>query len=314
MEPTTSPPQPTTPPPQPTPAPVSPIPTPDDDKDDDDGGTAGPCLSHANTVHVLGKGRVSIADVQVGDLVLTAGASGKDEHYESVYALGHYDTKSKGQYIQFHFAGDSLPLEVTAEHLVFLKGNINPVRADSVKVGDIVQGTGLDANEFDFRVKKIRTLKRNGLYNPLTPSGTLIVNDGVVASTYISLSKSVDYFGGAMGVMSHQTYVHWMLAPFRLLCMGVSPSICNASLDEHGIPHYISFGMALHKLVQKQNSFVQMIFFGIVTMLCGICLLIETVFGASVGPITFLFLTITGVIVWKMAKNGYRGNTKLKTA
>ena len=72
---------------------------------------------------------------------------------------------------------------MTGQHLVFVDGKTNPVRADSIQVGDRLQAETSNAV-----VKKIMLVTRNGIYNPLTSSGTIQVN-GIAASSYIAFQE-----------------------------------------------------------------------------------------------------------------------------
>lgn len=108
------------------------------------------CFSAVATVQVEGKGPVAMKDLQVGEKVLTA-----SNDFEPVYAFGHRHLTHTAKFIQFNGG-----LEITGAHLVFIEGKVNPVRADSVKVGDFLQGG---------EVKSIKTIQRSGLYTPLTP-------------------------------------------------------------------------------------------------------------------------------------------------
>ena len=78
--------------------------------------------------------------LQVGDYVKI----GKGEVYEKVYAFGHHVPHKNTEFVQIHTNAGS-PLEVTSEHLVFVNGKTNPVRAGSIKIGDLLQAEGKDA-------------------------------------------------------------------------------------------------------------------------------------------------------------------------
>ena len=151
-------------------------------------------------------------ELQVGDLVLTG-----SKNYEAVYAFGHHKQDGLYSFLQVHTKNEQTPFEVTPEHLVFLSGRMNPVRADSIKVGDELRGATSGA-----RVTKIAHVHKQGLYAPLTAKGSVVV-DGIVASSYISLQSSADEYvelQGGFKVMSQHSFVHMTLAPFRFFCMG----------------------------------------------------------------------------------------------
>ena len=123
------------------------------------------CFSSVTTVNVLNEGEVAMKDLKVGDKVLV-----KDGKYEAVYAFDHLSTTEEAEFLQFHTSGtDKHPLEMTPTHMVYLQDDPNPVTADSVKVGDVFQGKNGE-------VKKIKTVTKEGVYTPLTPSGSVVVD------------------------------------------------------------------------------------------------------------------------------------------
>jgi hypothetical protein len=123
--------------------------------------SGGGCFSGSSTVQVLHQGTVPMADLSIGDEVLT-GAN----QYEPIYGFGHHQESKLSDFIQIQT--DASTLVLTKNHLVFVSGHVNSaVRSDQVRVGDTVS-TGV--------VKKIATVKEKGLYMPLTRSGTIVVN------------------------------------------------------------------------------------------------------------------------------------------
>eukprot|EP00797_Seminavis_robusta_P003747 Sro123_g059410.2 (399) ;mRNA; f:10460-11656 len=238
-----------------------------------------PCFSSVATVQVLGKGTIPMADLQVGDHVWSS-----KHKYEEVYAFGHYSREESGSFLQIqtkdpkgsssHFA----PLEVTGEHLVYVLDHKNPIRADSLSPGDALGQTEETARV----VSKISQVKRRGLFNPLTPSGTLVV-DGIDASSYISFQESKEYVelqGGLPTMLSHHDFVHVALSPFRLLCTSslvAAHLICN-SYNDHGLPFYVSFGITLIRWANEQCLLLQVLVLSLVFVLCGAFALVEQIF------------------------------------
>lgn len=82
-------------------------------------------------VDVLGKGTVSMKDLSVGEQVGTTNRN-------SIYAFAQLDETKEADFLQIHTftKNNRLPLEVTACHLVFLYNRKNPVRADSIRIGN----------------------------------------------------------------------------------------------------------------------------------------------------------------------------------
>ena len=176
------------------------------------------CFSKDASVQVFGKGAVTMEHLQVGDRVFTGGS------YQTVYSFAHLDKTKVTEFIQIETdAGNSL--EATSAHFVFVDGKAAPVRADSIQVGDALEGA---------IVTKIGSVQKKGVYAPLTLDGQLVV-DGVKASNYVSLEQIDD--GSILGKNLH-TFSHVGIAPFRLFCTRVSTEACE-SYNEDGIPRVL---------------------------------------------------------------------------
>merc|ERR1712176_1412563 len=154
------------------------------------------------------------------------------------------------------------PLEMSAEHLVFVEGKTNPVRAASIKVGDILQ-----AQDNHAVVQSIKKVTRNGIYNPLTSSGTIQVN-GITASNYISFQKEHgEYaeFQGGVEIMSHHDAAHIAMTPYRFYCTTLA--ICDMNDADSGMPYYVSMGIELIGWSKQQNILVQLFVYASFRML-----------------------------------------------
>merc|ERR1712076_216758 len=90
-------------------------------------------------------------------------------------------------FVQIYSTGnDDSPLEITKSHMMFIHGKKNPMPASSVKVGDLMQM----ANGSSSTVTKISSVTREGIWNPITTDGTIVV-DGIVTSTYNSVLRTM---------------------------------------------------------------------------------------------------------------------------
>ena len=207
------------------------------------------CFSELATVEVLGKGAVEMKDLKVGDLV----RSGYDPNrYQKVYAFAHRQDDRRTEFLKIktNNTSQAAPLEITSDHLVFVDGKSNPVRAGSIKIGDILQAE----QPSGAKVIEISNVSRKGLYAPLTQDGTLII-DGVRASSYVSLQENADEYvqlQGGLSAMSQHDLIHLALSPFRIMCMGVSKQLCQ-SLGDDGMPRYVSRGIQLAKWLDSMN-------------------------------------------------------------
>jgi hypothetical protein len=135
--------------------------------------SGGPCFSASAKVNVQGHGTLAMKDLQVGDQVMTKSGS-----FQPVYAMDHVDRNKPTNFIQIFTHGKMDPLEITSNHMLFVATAAKPVPASHVKVGDTVLGI-----HGPTKVTKLSHVQRNGFYNALTASGTIVVND-IVASTY----------------------------------------------------------------------------------------------------------------------------------
>jgi hypothetical protein len=80
--------------------------------------------------------------------------------------------------LRIHHELNAKPLELTPGHMLFLASGKLPVPAHFVKVGDV-----LKTAEGPSKVTVIRKISRKGIANPLTLSGSIVV-DGVVSSIH----------------------------------------------------------------------------------------------------------------------------------
>jgi len=181
-------------------------------------------------------------ELQIGDAVMTAGGT-----YSMVYSFSHKQTSARGTYLQILTRDMSNPLEITANHLIYVfDESLQSTRlafAQDVKIGDfLVTAAGLPS-----RVMSIDTVEGNrGLYTPITASGDILVN-GVQASSYTSV-----YF--LDGLVSEQL-LHWLshgtMAPYRFYC-AVTGGCHDESYDEiEGLNPWIGFLAGVQRYLLK---------------------------------------------------------------
>jgi len=221
-----------------------------------------------------------MTELAKGDLVLT-----DKNQYEKVYAFAHKDTDKSAQFLTIYTEDERLvPLEVSAEHLLFLEGRNNPVRADSIRVGDNLQGAS-NAK----KVAKIGKIKRKGIYAPLTVSGTLVVN-GVVASNYASLIQDTMSAEGGWVVELLQEnmhrYIHQGMSPFRLYCSLSEENLCTVYSD-FGKPYFVEFGVKITNAVVAKMIGLQLLYLAGFFAIAGTTSIVEKI---RFGPCGFLSL------------------------
>jgi len=234
------------------------------------------CFSGVSIVNVFGKGPVEMKRLEVGDRVLSGRSDGS---YDMVYAHGHLDATSPAEFLQIWTKGKEKPLEISEEHLVFVQGKRNPVRADSIKVHDALQGQNNEAAP----VTEVRKITRNGRYAPLTTGGSLVVN-GIKASSYVTMQKDGVEFAMILGTpvpVSQHDIVHMTLSPLRMLCLGMSSGYCKSHNDE-GIQLFVSHGMKLVEHCEKWNSrLLQMFALVAYVVVLSLFLGVESIFGPT---------------------------------
>jgi hypothetical protein len=251
---------------------------------------AGGCFSGTDTVQVLDRNApVPMRDLQVGDKVRTDGA----DTYEPVYSFGHSYEHQLSDFVQLETA-DGNSLSMTAAHLVYVNNkNSNPIRADQVQVGDQLAPSG-------GTVQKVSTVKKQGLFMPLTPSGKILVNN-VQASAYISLADYApiqQHFLLSFWLSEHMLSHLW-LSPYRMYCMGISSNYCarptienNAVEGEEGILSYLLMGKKVAEFAMEQNLVVQVMLglsvFGTLLVFQAI----ESIMGPSIAPLAILLVTV----------------------
>jgi hypothetical protein len=106
------------------------------------------CFSAGNAVEVQGKGLVSMDSLQVGDYVRAG-----ENRFSRVYSFIHLDRDIEAvEYLQIYADGLESPLEISTDHMVFVKRA--PVRASQIKVGDMLGNK---------KVNEIKFVKRRGM-------------------------------------------------------------------------------------------------------------------------------------------------------
>ena len=186
------------------------------------------CFSEANTVEIKGKGLVSMGTLKVGDFV----RAGKGE-FSRVFSFIHLDRDVETSFLQIRTEGLQKPLELSPDHIVFVSNNYSadvPVCASQVKVGDM-----LGAN----KVTRIQSIKRRGIFAPVTYSGDIVVS-GVLVSCFAAIRS--------FSLLNQHTEAHAFFAIRRLVCV-FDFDICeNERYTKEGIPVWLT------SMVQLANN------------------------------------------------------------
>lgn len=261
-----------------------------------DGGTQPPftpaptcsCFSEVATAQVQDKGMVRMKDLQINDKVLV-GTMSDQPIYQSVYSFGHQDRDSDHEYLRIHTRNHgSKPLELSATHLIHLYQQKDPVRADSIQIGDMLISQSTAALGEPVQVTKIEKVTRKGAYMPLTKDGNIVVNN-LLASAYVSVVENAPKIASRYRfLLTDESVLHWWLAPYRMFCLGTSSNLCQV-VNKEGVLHWLDFGKDLVSLVDTWKPMYR--FLGVVALV---------LFMAGCRALEVLaqfFLTVPGIFI-----------------
>ncbi|CAB9504191.1 Warthog protein [Seminavis robusta] len=243
------------------------------------------CFSGDTKVDVFGKGMMPMEGLQVGDKILTG-----QSDYQRVYSFGHYHPTKEAEFLVLS-TDDNGALEVSRDHLIYLEGKPNPVRAGSIKTGDRLQPLGVSVTHID-------TVAKHGIYAPLTADGTLVLNGNILASSYVALIQDTDEYAefqdGTPFIAQH-TGIHMVLTPFRMLCRAVALEGVCQSFNDDGMPHHVAHGIGILKWLNENSSTgTQAFLLAIAYPFFGATMVIEKVMFSP--PL----LILAAFVVWRM--------------
>lgn len=146
---------------------------------------------------VLKDGSVKLMkDVRIGDSVHVG-----DGQFSPVIMFTHQDDSTQTWFVRV-ITDDKSVLVASAGHYVYVNGQLKPMR--KIVVGDVMQ-VNYNHQQSDgarMRVRSVSKVRGNGLYNPQTASGSIVVN-GFKSSCY---TEAVQV-----------NMAHALLLPIRLL-------------------------------------------------------------------------------------------------
>ena len=143
--------------------------------------TCSQCFPADAIVHSHDKGPMQMKDVRIGDLLLTYNDAG-EPMYDPVYMMGHKDGESFAMFLSIT-ASNNQTIRLTPDHYIFVVRNetMLEIPSQGVEIGD-----GLVVGKASILpVVAISLVKSQGLYNPYTMTGRIVV-DGVLASCHSS--------------------------------------------------------------------------------------------------------------------------------
>jgi len=203
------------------------------------------CFSGENMVESMGRGLVMMKTIKIGDFVRVRGGK-----FAKVYSFGHFEKNIPSDYLQIRSAGAKAPLEISADHMVFVYdgGVTKSVPASTISVGD-----NLASETGPRKVLSIKDVKRDGAYAPFTTSGDIVVS-GIVASNYISLIPE-QYIGLPVTM---QWIAHSFKAPHRAVC-SINFSICENETYINGLSIWIYGPYKAATLLARQHTMVKIV-------------------------------------------------------
>lgn len=135
-------------------------------------------------------GPKTMSQLRVGDSVRSVDGSGKAT-YDEVYFFGHADSSSSIDYVNLKLSGNDAPLQISSKHFLPTCPNHGErckwadhihTYAQKLHPGDYVWISTAEGSSLS-EVLESSTVVKDGLYNPYTLSGKIVVN-GVVASAH----------------------------------------------------------------------------------------------------------------------------------
>ncbi len=130
-----------------------------------------------------------ISELNIGEKVLVSTGT-----FSEVIMFTHSDASARSQFVEL--TTDANKIQLSPGHYIYASGSL--VAAKEVRVGDVLSL----ANGSEAAVRSVRVVTKDGLYNPQTVQGDIVVN-GVKASTYTTAVEP--------------KAAHSLLAPVRLL-------------------------------------------------------------------------------------------------
>ena len=213
------------------------------------------CFSDRATVQVKDRGETRMDQLHVGDEVLSADGVA----YTKVYSFGHRDRHRTAEFLQIHTNSSTSPMEVTADHLLFVR-NVGPVPAKDIQVDDEL---AVSWQSPAVRVLSIGKVQRLGMYAPFTVSGDVQVN-GVPASNYIALPA---VFQEQITYQQQIWLQHTAYAPYRYYCRWVGCHGDDNHDEETGHSRAVKFWLPLLHWLETQHQLVRAgILLGILNM------------------------------------------------
>lgn len=169
------------------------------------------CFSGRSTVQMRDGSIKTISEVQIDEEVLVF--DGIQTKFEPIYDFIHMERIGIYEFLRLfytvnHQTNFTSTIELSSNHLIFIYNQTNPVFASEIDIGSKLQVIE-DGELVSGEIVRIEKVKSQGFYAPLTPSGTIVINN-VVSSNYAS-------------VQNHY-FAHLVMQPYRWWRMFIGPN------------------------------------------------------------------------------------------
>lgn len=151
---------------------------------------AAACFPAEATVMIKGGSKVAMKDLKVGDEVLAK----MPNTYSSVYMFSHKEQNSVNDFVRVSTSNGHV-ITASPGHYIIVNGKMKAA-------GSIVGGDKLMTESGEDKVVGVENVRKQGLYNPHTVAGSIVV-DGVLASDVTTAVKP--------------SVARTLLAPFKLM-------------------------------------------------------------------------------------------------
>jgi len=245
-------------------------------------GAEGGCFSDRMTVVSRDNGVTRMDQLKIGDMVLA-----KDGTYTDVYSFGHLDRKSKSEFLQIQVSGENGPLEVTADHMLYV-ANVGLVPAAQIKTGDLLVVASPQQQASSAMVVSVRKIQRHGLYAPFTVSGDIVVH-GIAASNFIALPLA---FHSHLSFENQHWLQHTSFLPYRVFC-GVFDCKDETYNEATGLSQAVMFWLPLLHSIEKYGQ----------ALLQGIAVS-ATVIKSGTENFIYAVAAMLGYLVWRKSNDG----------
>lgn len=191
--------------------------------------TAPACFPAAATVRLEDGSTRTMDELRLGDRVQVAHGDGS-LGFSEIYLQTHKDALSAAPFVELTLASGRT-LSLSARHFIPTGASFSDAvtkAAEEVRIGDLVWSQATQGMAAEPVVAQ-RTRVDVGLYNPLTMTGTILV-DGVLASAH-----SDWFLDGIVSPHAQAAVYQAILAPVRLAYRVIGPEAMTVVTEEWGV-------------------------------------------------------------------------------